>query len=173
MASILGPHNPVPACDPVVIQCLVERNVYVVPNHPCFITNTELQRVTKRAGGTAASCRDDYFVVTCDFDPTSKFVGVVASLGTNHGDHSHISVYIRGSVTMACDLSNIATHLPLTPLYLSLRPSDAQFVGIGSRITPPDITTSTSVKGPEIGHLIEKGRMPTHEVRIMLTHTIG
>jgi len=98
-------------------------------------------------------------------------VGVVASLGTDHGNHSHISVYIRGSVTMACDLSEITGHLPLSRLYLGNEGCAARFAGIGDRITPPTITTQKSTQ-QMIGFLVERGRMPTNEIRIMLSHTI-
>ena len=181
MASyILGPINPVPCDNPVVVQCLCERDrstgeFPVYPNHPAFTLDVgEGGRLAPSKLCTnpdvacvAVSCS----VSTSDFSSGRvRFVGVVASFPTPHGaHHGHVSVFVRGAVTMACDVDPIRVRFPPFALEYKGECSDRRFAGYPVSLVPPTVGLADVRECKRMmGTVIEVGRAPINEVRILL-----
>ena len=189
MASyILGPSNPVPCDNPVVVQCLVERRADghfpVFPNHPAFTTDVDAQRNLVRSTlchSEGVSCVE-IFCSAADprftRDPAMvRFVGVVASLPTPHGTHhGHVSVFVRGAVTMACDITDWRDNPQAAPRagrfaveYTPVAQGERRFAGYPVGFTPPVVRPAGAVQcSSMMGTVIEVGRAPSNEVRILL-----
>tara|TARA_B100000768_G_scaffold168107_1_gene172708 strand:- start:942 stop:1685 length:744 start_codon:yes stop_codon:yes gene_type:complete len=164
MAKLLGPCDVVPCENPVVVQCVVKKGDKTFIQHPAF-TDGEKQECS----GVVA------MVVFCSatrLTESSVFVGVIASDPTAHGStHGHVSVFVRGCVTMACDLQCL-TDVRDTMATICFTTDDdntSRFVGIDSQHVPPFVERAGKRSCSRvIGTLVEKGRPPSNEVRVIL-----
>ena len=184
---ILGPSNPVPCDNPVVVQCLVRRqpdgHFPVYPNHPAFTDNVDDQRNLVRS--TLCHSEEVHCVeIFCstadrrfhDSPPHGvRFVGVVASFPTPHGaSHGHVSVFVRGAVTMACDTTEWRERLDLRAgmfavQYVPRERGARRFAGYPAGFTPPVVRPANAAEcSSMMGTVIEVGRAPSNEVRILL-----
>lgn len=164
MAKLLGPCDVVPCENPVVVQCVVEKGTKTFVHHPAF-TNGE----TMECSGVVA------MVVFCSarhLRDRSVFVGIIASDPTAHGSaHGHVSVFVRGCVTMACDLQCLADvrDTMATICFMPSVGNTSRFVGIDARHVPPLVERANRRSCHRvIGTLVEKGRAPSSEVRVIL-----
>ena len=151
--------------NPVVLQCVVKQNTPVYVNHPAF-TNGE----TMECAGVVAMV---VFCSAADIIPqTTKFVGIIASDQTAHGtQHGHISVYVRGCVTMACDLGCLedVRSTMVTIAFETTTDNPKRFVGTSQKMTPPHIVVASYTSCDRvIGTMVEKGRAPSNEIRVVL-----
>ena len=165
MASqLLGPAGVVPCENPVVVQCVVRRGVAVHINHPAFTNGDQMT-----CAGVVA------MVVFCSAEhltTASRFVGIVASDPTAHGKmHGHVSVFVRGCVTMACDLSCLedVRHSMATIAFVANSTNANRFVGTQKTFVPPSVVLANPQTETRIlGTLVEKGRPPCNEIRLIL-----
>jgi len=148
----------------VVLQCVVRHGVSVHVNHPAFTNGEQMT-----CAGVVA------LVVFCSAElltHESRFVGIVASDQTAHGKmHGHISVFVRGCVTMACDLSCLedVKKTMVTLAFLRTHENPNRFVGTPQRFVPPSIVLANPhSENSIIGTLVEKGRAPSNEIRLIL-----
>ena len=154
----------VPCENPVVLQCVVRRGVSVHINHPAFTNGDQMT-----CAGVVA------MVVFCSADlltHESRFVGIVASDQTAHGRmHGHVSVFVRGCVTMACDLGCLkdVQKTMVTLAFARTHDNPNRFVGTPQSFVPPSIVLANPhSENSIIGTLVEKGRAPSNEIRLIL-----
>jgi hypothetical protein len=100
----------------------------------------------------------------------SFFVGVVASLPNYHGAHAHISVFVRGAVTMACDLEFVRSLRPMATLAFDWEHQNHNcFVGMPAEFEPATIVAADPQSADRvIGTLLATGRRPANEIRLVL-----
>lgn len=163
-ASLLGPSNCVPPEQAVVVQCVTSNASDTRINFPAF---------TQGDDPDTHLCSDNGGLMTvfCNLAGkdlnTCKFVGVVASHPTMHGKHGHVSVWVRGVVTMACNLGNLRHVRPMA--ILEWTSHTCHFAG-----TPLDFEVATVQKMQSsfsvrvVGTLLELGRQPNNEIRVIL-----
>jgi hypothetical protein len=148
----------------VVVQCVVQKGVEVYINHPAF-TNGE-QMTCAGVVSMVVFCSAEHLT------QASRFVGIVASDQTAHGTmHGHVSVFVRGCVTMACDLTCLddVRHSMVTLAFTTDRTNPNRFVGTHSGFVPPSVARANPQTEPRVlGTLVEKGRPPSNEIRLIL-----
>lgn len=175
-AQILGPTDAVPCDNPVVITCVIENGTFTCPNHPAFTNDAEFVGCASAPEGGVKRCKQTHTVVFCSaaqfITGKTRFVGVIASAPTVHGKHAHVAVYIRGCVTMAChlgDMKDVRRSMVTVGFDPEKRENPVRFIGIGDRIVPPVITkVYPCVQDHVVGVVVEKGRAPSNEIRVIL-----
>jgi len=141
-------------------------------NHPAF---------TNDAADAASLCDAvNAMTIFCsarNLETRSRFVGVVASMPTMHNGHAHVSVWVRGAVTMACDLEALRDageprQMDTLSFALPTHAGEAlanSFVGLpGSFLRPIVGKANRRSCTRVIGTLLELGRAPSNEVRVIL-----
>jgi hypothetical protein len=155
----------------VVIQCVVQKTTVVALYQPVFC-DVVLHGEERLCSDVAALT---VFSDATHLTEHSRFVGVVASLQNYHGEHAHISVFVRGAVTMACDLEVVRTLRPMATLAFDpTRINPNCFVGLPASFRPATIIGADPQSCDRvIGTLLAIGRQPTNEIRLILRPNDG
>ena len=167
--SVLGPDsNSIIPEQTTSLQCIVTGSDDIFINHPAF-TNDTFTCVSHDGAHSQTFLR--VFCSASQLTEDSQFVGTIASDAQVHGNHRHVTVHVRGTVTMACVLKCLQTEnvTPMTPISFKTEPNiKERFFGLPSKFVPPIFTRCTHLSDKLVGVVVELGRQPTNEVRIIL-----
>lgn len=161
---VLGPSGVVAAEHAVALQCTADSTAHLPMNHAVFTDNM-----------VDVCSAQNTLHVFCDgklVSDLSRFVGVIASHPVQHGSHCHVTVFVSGAVTLACVLADLgADARPMDRIEFACGKASAKMAGLPATFDMPLLTVASRATDgrASVGVLLEKGRRPANEIRVLLT----